>query len=98
MVGGLRCKRLLTSLGEAVHIFRLSRLRCRGRFPAESNPPDAREAECSPSVSSLLDRFDCPPLGKRGFNLFFRDPMGAEAADTSTEPGAEAPQPERASI
>lgn len=58
-------------------------------FPADSNPPDAGQAERSPCVNALLDRLDCPPIGKRDLNLFFRDPMCTKASDTNAEPRAE---------
>src|SRR5215471_8208863 len=94
-------KGLLAWLEAPVHLLtslRLSRLCRRTRFPDDSNPPDASEAEGSPSVKSLLDRLDCPPVGKRDFDLFFRDPMRAKAADAKAQPGAEASQPERTSF
>ena len=59
-------------------------------LPGDLNSPDASEAEGCPSIKSFLDGFNCPPVGKRDFNLFFRDPMRAKAADTKAKPGAEA--------
>jgi len=65
---------------------------------ADSNPPDAGKAKCSPPVKSLLDRLDCPPIGKRDLNLFLCDSVRSKAADANAKPGSEAPQPARTSV